>query len=397
MLDLSAAFDTIDHSILLERLSIWFGLQGDVLAWFSSYLMNRTLSVKVNKYVSSPTLLKYGVPQGSVLGPVLFSLYTTPLSSLISSNSLNHQLYAEDTQMYTCFTPSDCSNALSCLKTSFESVSSWMSANFLALNPSKTEFMVFGTPQQLLKLNEPCLDLSPDVSILPASSVRNLGVMFDKHLSFHDHITKISQASFFHIRDLRRIRPYLTLETAATVGTALVQSKLDYCNSLFLNLPGYEIDRLQFVQNSLARAVFRCSKYSHVSPILKSLHWLRVKERIVYKTVSLTYKSLTKPGRSFLSHLIDVKPPGSTRSSKVVTLERPSIASRCMLSNRSFQHAAPQIWNSLPAALRVHSYASRELSLSPQLFHKQLKTYLFGLSHPPSDCGSRPSRKPPFL
>jgi hypothetical protein len=98
-----------------------------------------------------------------------------------------------------------------------------MSANCLALNPLKTEFMVFGTPQQLLKLNEPCLDLSSDVSISPASSVRNLGVMFDKHISFHDHITKISQACFFHIRDLRRIRPYLTLETAATIGTALVQ------------------------------------------------------------------------------------------------------------------------------------------------------------------------------
>ena len=86
--------------------------------------------------------------------------------------------------------------------------------------------------------------------------MRNLGVVFDKHLSFHEHITKVSQACFFHIRDLRRIRPYLTLDVAATIGAALVQSKLDYFNSLFLNLPGCEIDRLQFVQNSLARAVF---------------------------------------------------------------------------------------------------------------------------------------------
>ena len=79
-----------------------------------------------------------------------------------------------------------------------------------------------------------------------------------------------------------------THETAATVGSALLQSKLDYCNSLLLNLPRCEIDRLQFVQNSLARAIFRCSKYSHVTPILKSLHWLKVKERIIYKTMSLT-------------------------------------------------------------------------------------------------------------
>ena len=197
--------------------------------------------------------------------------------------------------MYTCFITNSYSDAVSCLHQTFLSVSSWMSANFLVLNPSKTEFMLFGTPQQLLKLSDPCLSISSDISITPASSVRNLGVVFDEHLSFHDHITKISQACFFHIRDLRRIRPFLTLATATTIGSALVQSKLDYCNSLLLNLPACEINRLQFVQNSLARAVFRKSKYSHVTPILKSLHWLKVKERIVYQTVSLTYKSIVTP------------------------------------------------------------------------------------------------------
>ena len=130
-----------------------------------------------------------------------------------------------------------------------------MFTNFLVLNPSKTEFMLFGTSQQRLKLNEPCFTVLSDISITPVSSVRNLGVVFDNHLSFHEHITKVSQACFFHIRDLRRIRPYLTLEASSTIGVALVQSKLDYCNSLFLNLPKCEIDRLQFVQNSLARAV----------------------------------------------------------------------------------------------------------------------------------------------
>src|SRR6188472_2446730 len=340
MLDLSAAFDTKDHSILLERLSTWFGIRGSVLTWFTSYLMDRTLSVNVNGYSSLPNDLKYGVPQGSVLGPILFNLYTTPLSSLISSHSLDHDLFADDSQMYTCFTPNSYSDAATCLQHTFQSISAWMSANFLALNPSKTEFMLFGTPQQLSKLNDPCLSISSDISITPASSVRNLGVVFDEHLSFHEHITKISQACFFHIRDLRRIRQFLTLETASTIGSALMQSKLDYCNSLLLNLPSCEIDRLQFVENSL------------------------VKERIVYKTISLTYKSIVTPGRSFMSHLIEVKQPAATRSSKLITLERPSIPSRCKLSNRSFQHAAPQIWNSLPSTFRTSSYSTHIPSLS---------------------------------
>src|SRR5437899_11356806 len=98
MLDLSAAFDTIDHNILLERLSSWFGISGSVLNWFSSYLMDRTLSVKVQEYSSSQTNLNYGLPQVSVLGPIIFNLYTTPLSSLISSHSLDHELFADDTR-----------------------------------------------------------------------------------------------------------------------------------------------------------------------------------------------------------------------------------------------------------------------------------------------------------
>ena len=131
MLDLSAAFDTIDHGILLERLSSWFGIRESALSWFSSYLMDRTLSVKVQEYSSTPTNLKYGVPQGSVLGPILFNMYTTPLSSLISSHSLDHELFADDTQMYTCFTPSSYMGAVCCLQQAFHSISSWMSANFL--------------------------------------------------------------------------------------------------------------------------------------------------------------------------------------------------------------------------------------------------------------------------
>src|SRR5688572_4584634 len=166
--------------------------------------------------------------------------------------------------MYTCFTPNSYSGAVSCHQQTFHAISACMATNFLALNPSKTDFMLFGTLQQLLKLNDPCLSISSDISITPASSVKNLGVVFDEHLSFHEHITKVSQACFFHVRDLRRIRPFLTLAAAATIGSALVQSKLDYCNSLLHNLPNCEIDRLQFVQNSLARAVFRCFPSIHM-------------------------------------------------------------------------------------------------------------------------------------
>ena len=104
LLDLSAAFDTIDHQILLDRLK-WFGIEGSALSWFQSYLQSRTFSVFARGTMSSPSIATFGVPQGSVLGPLLFIMYTTPLSSVISTLSVDHHLYADDTQLFISFSP----------------------------------------------------------------------------------------------------------------------------------------------------------------------------------------------------------------------------------------------------------------------------------------------------
>ena len=379
LLDLSSAFDTIDHNILLQRLSSSFGISQTALNWFSSYLLNRTYSVLIQGISSSTIKLMYGVPQGSVLGPVLFNLYTTPLSSVISSHNINHHLYADDTQLFTCFSSSDFLNSSQTISCTFEAISNWMKENFLALNPNKTEFIVFGTYQQLSKLDNPTLHLSGDINVESSSSVKNLGVTFDPCLSFHEHVTKLSQTCFYHIRDLRRLRSCLDLETASTIGTALVQSKLDYCNSLFFNLPSYEIQRLQFIQNSLARAIYCKSKFSHITPILQSLHWLRIKDRIEYKIIKLTYKILVNLAPNYLSSLISVKPPGSTRASKLIRLNWPcNELCHSTLSHRAFQYAAPHLWNALPSYFRVpDSLNPNKPSLSYDQFLDKLKTYIF--------------------
>ena len=124
-------------------------------------------------------------------------------------------------------------------------------------------------------------------SLTTTHSARNLGFIFDEHLTFSDQISSVSKSCYYHIR------PYLDTKTASTIATSIVHSKLDYCNSLYHNLPKSQITRLQQIQNSLARAVVKAPKFSHTTPILRSLHWLKITERIEYKLLSLTYKVLT--------------------------------------------------------------------------------------------------------
>jgi len=130
----------------------------------------------------------------------------------------------------------------------------------------------------------------------------------------------MSKACYYHIRQLRCIRPYLDSTTACTIATSIVHSKIDYCNSLYYNLPKSQVTRLQLIQNCLARAVVKAPKSCHITHVLRFLHWIKITERIEYKLLSLTYKVLTTTQPPYPHHLISVPPPRSTRSSSLVTL-----------------------------------------------------------------------------
>jgi len=207
----------------------------------------------------------------------------------------------------------------------------------LTLNSSKTEFLIIGLKQQLSKIDNSLLNTT--------HSARNLGFIFDEHLTFSDQISSLSKSCYSHIRQLSCIRPYLDSKTASTIAASIVHSKLDYCK---YNLPKSQINRLQQIQNSLARTVVKAPKSSLVTPILRSLHWLKINKCIEYKLLSLTYKVLTTSQPDYLHNLISLQSSGRTRSSSVVTLARPSVSLSLQITNRSFRYASLHLWNQLP-------------------------------------------------
>ena len=285
LLDLSVAFGVIC------QLGNWYGISGNALRWFASYLMERQQMVKVKECVGEPFQTDYGVPQGSVLGPLLFTLYTTPLSKTISRHNVCHHLYAEDTQIYITLSKSEPETSLALLHDCLLDVGDWMRSSKLKLNSDKTEVLLFGTKLHRKEFLKHFPAKLLDQEITPTDSARNLEVVFDGGLNFKKHIALVCRSCYYHIRDLRRLRRCLTSEVSKTIATALVSSKLDYCNGLLYNVTNRELNRFQGVQNCLARVVTRSPRFSRTTPLLKSLHWLSVCFRIRFKICLVTYKA----------------------------------------------------------------------------------------------------------
>ena len=250
------------------------------------------------------------------------------------------------------FVPKDFPFVINQLQSSVSTISSWMTANLITLNPSKTEFMLIGLPQQLSKIHFPSLSLPPAQPILPCSPASNLCSVFDSSLSFNQQISKLSSSCHYHIRDLRGIRNSLDHKTAATIATSLVHSRLDYCNSLYYSLPASQLHCLQLIQNALAIAVSRTPLHSSISPVLHSLHWFKIDQRIQYKIISITHNLLHSVTPSYLYRLLNIQPTHPTRSSNCLCQAHPKLTSRLKFSNRSFHNAAPSFWNKLPTTIR---------------------------------------------
>ena len=371
LLDLSAAFDTLDHGILLDRLKHRIGVKDTALDWFASYLAGRGQSIHINGTSSAETNLKYGVPQGSVLGPLLFTIYTSPIGEIIRRHGLDYCLYADDTQLYLAFnvrTPASVEEAIHRVVMCIREIRAWMATNKLKFNDDKSEALMICNQRQ-----RSCVDVTTiEVGTATVSfrkTARNLGTLFDQALDMKSHVNSVCRSGNYHLRTIGRIRHLLPQAVAEQLTHAFVTSRLDSCNGLLYGLPDALIDKLQRVQNAAARLVTRTKKFDHITPVLHQLHWLPIKQRVVFKILLFVYRALHGLAPNYLCDLLTpYSPERSLRSSEKLLLVVPRTRYHSY-GDRAFSVAGPKLWSTLPQDIKT--------APTIHIFKRHLKTFLF--------------------
>ena len=384
LLDLSAAFDTIKIDYLLNRLCYHFGTTGTALKWFEEYLTDRKQEVIIpdrtkhnNSHCHSTSkTLKSGVPQGSVLGPILFSLFVSPIGNICRKHNIQFHNYADDNQNYITFRPTVQGNKdekIAQLEACISEIRLWMRTNFLKLNDSKTEVIMFGTHQSLTKVKtkEICVG---NTLVEIVEYVRNLGYYMDKELKSKIHINKIVSSCTYILRNIARVRHHLTHDATKTLVQALVLSKMDYCNSLILGAPNYLIQKFQRVQNMACRIIIQSKKNEHITQYLIELHWLKIPQCIIFKILTIMYRCFHGTAPIYLQELVIRKHSHSRLLHSNGSLRLPTVRSRTSQHfHSSFSSMGPGLWNDIPTFIKI--------SPDIQTFKARLKTHLFRESY----------------
>lgn len=369
LLDLTAAFDTINHDILLRRL-FGYGICGEAHAWLASYLYGRTSAVRVGKEVSGCTVMRSGVPQGSVLGPVLFNAYIAPLTNLLNRHDVQHHLYADDTQLYVDFPPFEHTNALIRMEACISEVKTWLYDNGLVLNESKTEAIVIRSSS----LRRPILIDHVDICgqyVATSTIVRDLGVAIDADLSMATQVANVCRSAYYHLSRIARVREAMTTSVCKCLVHALVTSRIDYGNAMLFGIPDRLLHRLERVQRSTARVVMQLRRGDRrsITAVLQQLHWLPVRKRIEYKLLMVVHTALYAGTPVYIASLLHRYAPRRTlRSGGGLLLNVPRVTLE-RYGRRAFACAGPTLWNSLPLELRAIE--------NTRQFGKLLKTFLF--------------------
>ena len=265
ILDLSAAFDTVNHILLLDVLDKRFGIAGKARKWYESYILPRKFRVEVGKERSQPRQLDYSVPQGSIQGAFLFVAYVSTLDEIVDNTKLELNGFADDCSVRRMFKPSKLGHkeeleTIAIMEKSMLDIKSWMGQVRLKMNESKTKFIYFGWPSQLDKCITQHINVNGE-QIEKTNITKYLGTHLDIKLDFKEHIKIKCRAAMLNIFRIKASRKNLTRSTCNKLMVTLVLSHLDYTNSLLGKRPSFSINKMQAVQNKAAKITLGKGKY----------------------------------------------------------------------------------------------------------------------------------------
>ena len=290
MADYSKAFDTVNFKTVLRKMH-HPGFSNNFMKWTANYLSNSRQFVQIDDHQSKPAVTHFGVPQGSILGPIIFNIYVSDLKKSIHPDMSRIQ-YADDTSLYSHCGVKNLPDCLSSISANLANLNAWSSQSNLALNPKKTEAMLFSTFQMASVHSLGELDLSLNISgntLKRVDSKKLLGVHFHEHLKWNEHVKMTASSCYGTLSTLRKIKHFADFKLRKHLVEALVLSKMDYNDIVFDQLPLYLVKRLQRIQN--AATSFVIGRYATTTDAVK-IGWLPVQERRKWHLLKTTYKAL---------------------------------------------------------------------------------------------------------
>ena len=364
LLDLSKAYDSISHKILLHKLKC-VGASPPAIKWFESYLSGRTQYVRIRSTISPVIALTHGVPQGSILSPFLFGIYVNDLPAITISSDLDS--YVDDSKLHLAFLVEDIQQAILKLEFDLHKTAKWCLEHQLLINPNKTKFLLVGTRSRLQNIPTTISLKFLGETLRPVPVAKDLGMQLDLHLSYDEHISKLSSTCIKRLCQINRVKESFDKETLSLIIEALVINKLLYCSNVWANTSSSNLKKLQTVQNFACRIITNIKKFDHVTPGYLQLKWLTIDKLLIYKDAVMAYKCLNNLAPSYLTKkFIKRSDIHNCQTRNNHNLDIPSYKSAT--GQRTFYYRAVKIWNELDDDLKNISELKR--------FKKKLKEYL---------------------
>ena len=345
-IDLKKAFDTIDHEIILRKLS-YFGADQATAKWFQSYLSNRTQRCNVNGNLSTASTVTCGVPQGSILGPLLFLMYINDLPNCLQVAA--PRMFADDTSI--TLSAKTVANLKLAVTSELNNLTCWLRANKLSLNVAKTELMIIGSRQ---RLNAQCEEINisiDDRTIRRVDHTKSLGLTIDAQLSWSKHVDEISKKVSSAIGALKRVRPFIPTDVATQIYNALILPHFDYCSPVWDGMSGCLSDKLQKLQNRAARVITQSPFDTSSNLLLAMLKWEKLSLRRKKQKALIMYKTLNELAPDYLQCLFTQRHVNDYNLRNLegkLSLAKPNTN----YLKRSFCYSGACLWNNLPQDLK---------------------------------------------